>query len=443
MVAKTSFPPIHHHPRLTKPLKPADAQKQLAAFLAQTSTKAYLHPDAILSASGIQYSAQSGPNGGLAIHHLRRMEAGLRGENLIAESAEELAEQFGALPDGDDTRVDALIDSKINGSKRKRSMDEVGQWAEDASEAAYGDVSIARATEDWEDKEQYELKQRPVEGEVGDRDGAGVARQDGEVPVVVEEKKVLSEADKKARKAAKKEKNKARKAGAQVDGMGAQGQGSDVEAHDDEPKQKKRRVEQSSMCKSAAGRPGTVGETAVRKHQTTEMSKTQQKRQKRAKRKADKLRQAGEVLFKTAGAAGVTNNKPSPTSQDPAKVSPKAEQQSTQKDVNDLAKHDSPTEDRNPTAPSLPQQEPTATQNSSSKTKKRKRATSPHQPADAAPSTRLEPGDNTPNPPKKRQKKPAPGPSQSAQQQTQKPESPRCQTPTLAHQTQKQLQAWR
>ncbi|KAF2769298.1 hypothetical protein EJ03DRAFT_98148 [Teratosphaeria nubilosa] len=217
MVPKTSFPPVHHHPRLTKPLKAADAQKQLAAFLTQTSTKPYLHPDAILSASGIQYSAQSGPNGGLALHHLRRMEAGLRGENLIAESAEELAEQFGALPHGDDTRVDALIENRTGGAKRKRSMDEVGQWAEDASEAAYGDVSRAGATEDWEDKEQYELNQRPVEGEVGERDGAEVVRQDGEVPVVAEEKKVLSEVDRKARKAAKKEKNKARKAGVQVD----------------------------------------------------------------------------------------------------------------------------------------------------------------------------------------------------------------------------------
>jgi len=226
MVPKTSYPPTHHHPHLTTPLTPSAAQAQLAAFLSKTQSKPYLHPDALLSTSGITYSAQSGPTGGLAIHHLKRIEAGLRGENLIAETADELA-QFGEeaeLAVGDDSKVDALIEGKTLGSgrkgglKRKRTPEEVAQWAEQSSEAAFGNEAQAGAgAEEWQDQEDFEQQQQPLVGEVGGREGAPVTSQNGAPPTVahVEDetsKKPLTDADRRARKDAKKAKKKERAA---------------------------------------------------------------------------------------------------------------------------------------------------------------------------------------------------------------------------------------
>jgi hypothetical protein len=208
MLVKPSHPPTHHHPRLTKRLTPSEAESHLSAFLSQTTTKPFLHPDALLSSAGITYSAQSGPNGGLALHHLRRIAAGLKGENLVPENADDLAEQFGEPTRGyagDDTRLDARIaESEKSARKRKRGMDgeEVGAWADASSEAAFGDVAVAGEGEgEWEGKQEYEFRRETLEGAVGERDPAAPAT----------EKRELSGKDKAARKAAKKERNKKEK----------------------------------------------------------------------------------------------------------------------------------------------------------------------------------------------------------------------------------------
>ncbi|KAI7409305.1 hypothetical protein KC332_g7070 [Hortaea werneckii] len=215
MVPRASDPPTRHHPALTKSLKPAAADTKLACFLEKTQTQPYLHPDAQLSLAGITYSAQSGPTGGLAIHHLKRIDAGLKGENLVAETADELA-MFGgeaALPEGDDSKLDATIGAKSNEKKkgvlkRKRSTEEVGKWAEQSSEAAFGEAQAGAAAEDWQDREEYEQNQQPLEGEVGEREGAPATKQGGQPPAVQhagdDGHKELSAADKKARKEAKK-----------------------------------------------------------------------------------------------------------------------------------------------------------------------------------------------------------------------------------------------
>jgi len=223
MVPKISYPPRHYHDHLTKPLSPTTAQAHLAAFLAQTSSKPHLHPDAQLSTSGIAFSASSGPKGGLALHHLTRIEAGLRGESLVAETATELEERFGdevGVPKSDDRRLDEVIEGRAKAGvegKRKRSAEEVAQWAEETSGAA-----LTGEGQEWdgaEDMESYELGQRPMKGEVGGREGAPVVKQGGGVPDVVEHdedggvvgKKPATEAEKKARREAKKARRKVEK----------------------------------------------------------------------------------------------------------------------------------------------------------------------------------------------------------------------------------------
>ncbi|KAF2720244.1 hypothetical protein K431DRAFT_270934 [Polychaeton citri CBS 116435] len=199
MSATTVYPPTHVHASFTKAVKPSEAQAQLSSFLELTKTNAYLHPDSVLYVNGPQFSATTGQNGGLALHHLRRIEAGLRGESLVAETADELIEHFGVeagKATSDDRRVDDAIAQTKGGLKRARS---------------------------------FEKKQKVLQGEVGERDGAAVIEQGGEAPDV-EMADLPGEDDdgagrtsktasqKANRKADKKARNKARKAGKQAEG---------------------------------------------------------------------------------------------------------------------------------------------------------------------------------------------------------------------------------
>ncbi|TKA27741.1 hypothetical protein B0A50_04842 [Salinomyces thailandicus] len=197
-----SHPPYYPHPALTQTLTPTQARTHLAAFLAQTPSKPYLHPDAQLSTSGIAFSAQAGPSGGLALHHLGRIEKGLGGECLVAETDEELGMFGGAveLPEGDDARVDGVIEGKGLG-RRERGVEAVGRWAEQS--AVEGE---------WEDGEAFALQQRDMAGEIGDRGADGEVRV---APPVVEKageedvgRKPVTEAEKKAKREAKKARRK-------------------------------------------------------------------------------------------------------------------------------------------------------------------------------------------------------------------------------------------
>lgn len=195
MTSRTAFPPSYHH--ATKVVTPEDAREQLAAFLAKTPTTAYLHPDAILSQNGIQYPAQSGPQGGLALHHLRRIEAGLRGENLIAESKEDLKALFAAeteteLPAGDDARLDALIGTSTKRGKRARSAERVDQWRN-------GEEALS--------PEEYAQQQEEIEEEIGNDTLSGQGEQRDAAPQI----NTSGTMDKKARKAAKKAKKQQEK----------------------------------------------------------------------------------------------------------------------------------------------------------------------------------------------------------------------------------------
>ncbi|KAK3647102.1 hypothetical protein LTR56_008270 [Elasticomyces elasticus] len=216
MALRTSYPPIFHHPSLTTRLTPLETQSQLASFLSLTASAPYLHPDAQLSTSGITFAAQSGPKGGIALHHLRRIEAGLRGERLGLETAAELEEEYGVeagKPESDDRHLDSLIAGTAAGSsgggllkgvlKRKRTTD----WAESTPMNA-GEGVFQEPLNDYEDKEDYELSQRNAVGEVGDR-GSHVVAQNGAPPEV---QHVMTKEDKRAAKRLKKKGEKVERA---------------------------------------------------------------------------------------------------------------------------------------------------------------------------------------------------------------------------------------
>ena len=180
--SRTVYPPMQH-PTPAHRLTPQTAQNQLKNFLSQTSTKAHLHPDALLSSTGIQFSANSGLTGGLALHHLSRIEAGLRGENLVQETQEELEAVFGeemraaGTLRGDDRRVDAAIEK--SSKKSKSSQDRVREW---------------------EDGAEFAQSQAVEEGEVGDREGAEVVQQGGAPPEIEQHGGKVDAATRKALK---------------------------------------------------------------------------------------------------------------------------------------------------------------------------------------------------------------------------------------------------
>ena len=169
----------------------------------------------------------------------------------MVESQEDLDALFGAEGDdgdargkgeGDDERLDALIaETERKGGRRerkKRKREEIEEWAETSSQAAPGadehsplqrEIESFATTpmhqpfwqqegewqqegDQWQDQEDYGLAQRPLEGEVGEREGAPVVRQNGAVPRVeehdeegrVREGMTKPKEDKEARKAAKK-----------------------------------------------------------------------------------------------------------------------------------------------------------------------------------------------------------------------------------------------
>lgn len=221
--SRAVYPPAHV-PSAPITLTPSAAESLLSTYLSQTPHKAHLHPDALLSSTGIQFSANSGPKGGLAIHHLTRIAAGLRGENLVQETQEELEAQFAAeLGAGG---LDDDVVERTGASKRSRSMERVREW-DDRSAQAVGAAVDAEFEAEGEDQRSFDLKQEVLEGDVGDRDGAPVVERNAVVPEIKmhdeEEqrpavKKIKTEPsegggqmDKAAKKAAKKARRDAEK----------------------------------------------------------------------------------------------------------------------------------------------------------------------------------------------------------------------------------------
>jgi hypothetical protein len=190
-------PPPHRLISST-PISLPTASTILATYIAHSEAHPHLHPDALITPTGVTFSSHGGPTGGVVLHALRRVAAGLRGEYLEPEVTPEPEdnnnedEEFAGV-DGAGVRV-----SKKGGKGRgtKTTFYENG-----------GEV-------EWLDKEAYERAQGEIEvGDVGER--SNVVGEGGEEPVVEvsgEKRKGGEEKlDKEARKRAKKERDAARK----------------------------------------------------------------------------------------------------------------------------------------------------------------------------------------------------------------------------------------
>lgn len=184
-----TLPPYRHIS--SKPITTEYASNFIATFVANSELHAHLHPDALITPTGVQFSSHGGSVGGVVLHNLRRVAAGLRGEHLEPEPTPEPEER-----------------PEEGKKKRSKGGEEV-------------EAAPVVAEEEWQDLEEYEREQEGVEvGEIGERDN--FVASGGEVPDVdttagaedseaVGEKrksKVDKSDSKEARKKAKKEREK-------------------------------------------------------------------------------------------------------------------------------------------------------------------------------------------------------------------------------------------
>ncbi|KAK4697959.1 hypothetical protein P7C71_g195, partial [Lecanoromycetidae sp. Uapishka_2] len=169
----TAYPP--HRLHASKPISVTEALNLVSAYLSATATDPSLHPNALHTDNG-PIVPSAGSNTGLVLHNLRRVEAGLRGEQL---GPDPITQGFGEEDVG---------------------MTEVGMPRE---ERVAGQPDLEMEGE-WQDKEQYEREQDVVQGEIGERNNAeGQSRREGgKVPKIRAPREKISAED---RKKAKKE----------------------------------------------------------------------------------------------------------------------------------------------------------------------------------------------------------------------------------------------
>lgn len=244
MNRRRAFPPAR--PVKTVPLPPNVALSTLQTFLTATEKHPYLHPDSLIQPGGVSFaSSGNGPTGGLILHHLRRIAAGLNGESLIPEP-DDIFTLYPGARNSDDTRLDADIRREMLPRKRKpmNELDEFGTpkksalkkpkaRIEDANLDSEGEVLHSTRNgsdfDPWdgeEDPEQFALKQQPIEGDIGEADPshgrqtgatqppALMAHQDVEQMETQDIDKVdtsLSQAEKDVRKLEKKRRQKEEK----------------------------------------------------------------------------------------------------------------------------------------------------------------------------------------------------------------------------------------
>lgn len=186
--------PPPHRLIASKPISTAAASSMLQTYITHSEAHPHLHPDALITPTGVTFSSHGGPSGGVVMHNLRRIAAGLRGEYLEPEPTPEPEAEEG-----------------VEGEKAWKGKKGQGK----GKKTTFTDAEAGAVDVEWQDKEAYEREQGEVEvGEVGDR--MHVVQDGGEEPEVEitgGKRKDGDDAklDKEARKKAKKERDAQRK----------------------------------------------------------------------------------------------------------------------------------------------------------------------------------------------------------------------------------------
>lgn len=212
----TNAPPPHYTsaPALSVPI--SQALLLLQAYLAASESSPHLHPDCIFTEHGPTFSSAAGA-GGLVLHQLRRVEAGLRGERLVAEMEDAGVGEV-ELPEGDDGRLDqSTATITHNDNEEEEAQDEQGT-GDNIDPPTHGETFHLQKTNA---KGQKTYQAQMAEQRVGDilddygerSNAVGDASHGAKIPTVLatkrgHENEAGGKMDKEARKAAKKLRSK-------------------------------------------------------------------------------------------------------------------------------------------------------------------------------------------------------------------------------------------
>ena len=232
----SSYHTLPHHVHVTpsRPISTDTALVNIQSYLALTTTEAYLHPDVIFTSSGPTAST-SLTTGGLVLHQLRRVEAGLRGEYIAVELAdlERMRSRSGTpiLPGSDAHGENGLSES--NDARLDRLIAGTLHAGGNAEANGFGDNEEVPFTY----QEQLGAAgHRDEIGEIGDRDNA--VRELDHIPKLQTTKTVPASGGQKKRpyddggatdKASRKKAKKARMAEEKVQRAQARMAGNEVE----------------------------------------------------------------------------------------------------------------------------------------------------------------------------------------------------------------------
>ena len=216
MATFACFPPTTHH-SITR-ISPSAALAQLSDYLLRSTIDVSLLPNAQLTESGPAVGSSSA-QGGVVIHNLKRVEAGLKGEYLAAVVEEE--EGFGALGGGAKELPTGDEDAQYGSNKKRKIADEralplrqtqVGDDEDlirtDPMESQQEAAAAADSrVNGWQDREDYEQSQAIEQGEIGPRnDVMANARVDSTQPPMIET--TTEETSKEERRRRKRERRK-------------------------------------------------------------------------------------------------------------------------------------------------------------------------------------------------------------------------------------------
>ena len=148
MTTRNCHPPSRHH--VTRQVSSPKALSVISDYLLAAGTDASRHPNALFTKAGVTTPSSGTHQFGLILHNLKRVEAGLRGERLIA---------------------DLILDG--NGEVESHGLQ---SGAQDLFRD--GSNNLAGNTEGWQEKAEFEREQDIEQGEIGESDNAAGAHDD-------------------------------------------------------------------------------------------------------------------------------------------------------------------------------------------------------------------------------------------------------------------------
>ena len=202
-------------------IPPSAALAHLSDYLVRSKEDVSLLPNTQLTESGPAVGSSS-THGGVLIHNLKRVQAGLKGEYLAAavedDDPDPRSGDINHLPTGDE-------DAQYGGLNKKRKVADKRDSSLTQSQGNEGnDVIRLNSLEQqqqlggesvWQDKEEYEQSQAVEQGEIGRRSNAVTAARgaSSQPPVIgITDESTAKEERKRKKKERKKEEQRAKEA---------------------------------------------------------------------------------------------------------------------------------------------------------------------------------------------------------------------------------------